>query len=154
MDNLKTHWSLDVCRFVARWCQVPFDPQQRKTGAQRRVFLCDPSHGHVFHFTPKHGSWLNQAEWFCGVLHRRFLARGSFRSVAECASRLERLLQDDNTRHAHPYRWTYTGEPLVCDTPFSRTRLQQRRGRACLSPRPKRCERLLYAPRPYHRRAA
>jgi len=154
MDNLKTHWSLDVCRFVARWCQVPFDPKQRKTGAQRRVFLCDPSHGHVFHFTPKHGSWLNQAEWFCGVLHRRFLARGSFRSVAECASRLERLLQDDNTRHAHPYRWTYTGEPLVCDTPFSRTRLQQRRGRACFSPRPKRCERLLYAPRPYHRRAA
>ena len=78
----------------------------------------------------------------------------SFRSVAEFASRLERFLQDYNTRHAHPYRWTYTGEPLVRDTPFSRTRRQQRRGRACFSPRPKRFERLLYAPRPYHRRAA
>ena len=94
MDNLNTHWSLDVCRLVAQWCRVPFDPQQLKTGAQRRVFLCDPSHGHVFHFTPKHGSWLHQAELFFGVLHRRFLARGSFRSVAEFASRLERFLQD------------------------------------------------------------
>ena len=154
MDNLNTHWSLDVCRLVAQWCQVSCDPKKLKTGAQRRVFLCDPSHGHVFHFTPKHGSWLNQAELFFGVLHRRFLARGSFRSVAEFASRLERFLQEYNTRHAHPYRWTYTGEPLVRDTPFSRTRRQQRRGRACFSPRPKRFERLFYAPRPYHRRAA
>jgi transposase len=154
MDNLNTHWSLDVCRLVAQWCQVPCDPKKLKTGAQRRVFLCDPSHGHVFHFTPKHGSWLNQAELFFGVLHRRFLARGSFRSVAEFEARLERFLQDYNTRHAHPYRWTYTGEPLVRDTPFSRTRRQQRQGRACFSPRPKRFERLFYAPRPYHRRAA
>jgi transposase len=154
MDNLNTHWSLAVCRLVARWCQVPFAPKALKTGAQRRAFLCDPSHRHVFHFTPKHGSWLNQAELFFGVLHRRFLARGSFHSVAEFAARLERFLQDYNTRHAHPYRWTYTGEPLVRDTPFSRTRRQQRHGRACFSPRPKRFERLFYSPRPYRRQAA
>src|SRR5881397_1811256 len=24
LDNLNTHWSLDVCRLVARWCKVPF----------------------------------------------------------------------------------------------------------------------------------
>jgi len=154
MDNLNTHWSLAVCRLVARWCKVPFEPKALKTGAQRRAFLCDPSHRHVFHFTPKHGSWLNQAALFFGVLHRRFLARGSFHSVAEFAARLERFLQDYNTRHAHPYRWTYTGEPLVRDTPLSRTRRQQRHGRACFSPRPKRFERLFYSPRPYRRQAA
>lgn len=154
MDNLNTHWSLDVCRLVARWCRVPFEPNQLKKGPQRRAFLSDPSHRHVFHFTPKHGSWLNQAELFFGVLHRRFLARGSFRSRRDFERRLEHFLSDYNARHAHPYRWTYPGEPLVRDTPFSRTRRQQRQGRACFSPRPKRFERLFYAPRPYQRQAA
>jgi len=154
LDNLNTHWSLDVCRLVARWCKVPFEPHKLKKGPQRRAFLSDPSHRHVFHFTPTHGSWLNQAELFFGVLHRRFLACGSFPSAKDFARRLERFLKDYNARHAHPYRWTYTGEPLVRATPFSRTRRQQRQGRACFSPRPKRCERLLYAPRPYQRHAA
>jgi transposase len=154
LDNLNTHWSLDVCRLVARWCKVPFEPHKLKTGPQRRAFLTDPSHRHVFHFTPKHGSWLNQAELFFGVLHRRFLARGSFPSAKDFTRRLERFLKDYNARHAHPYRWTYTGEPLGRDTPFSRTRRQQRQGRACFSLRPKRFERLFYAPRPYRRQAA
>jgi transposase len=154
MDNLNTHWSLDICRLVARWCNVPFEPQKLTKGPQRRAFLSDPSHWHVFHFTPKHGSWLNQAELFFGVLHRRFLVRGSFSSAKDFVRRLERFLKDYNARHAHPYRWTYTGEPLVRDTPFSRTRRQQRQGRACFSSRPKRFERLLYSPRPYRRQAA
>ena len=153
MDNLNTHWSLEVCRLVARWCGVPFDPHQLQKGPQRRAFLSDPSHRHVFHFTPKHGSWLNQAELFFGVLQRCFLARGSFTSIKDFERRLERFLKDYNVRHAHPYRWTYTGEPLVRDTPFSRTRRQQCHGRACFSPRPKRFERLFYAPRPYRRLA-
>src|SRR6266567_6927759 len=129
MDNFNTPWSLDVCRLVARWCQVPFEPHTLNKGLQRRAFLSDPSHRQVFHFTPitpKHGSWLNHAELFCGVLQRRFLARGSCPSAKDFARRLQRFLQDDNARHAHPYRWTYTGEPLVRDTPFSRTRRQQR----------------------------
>ena len=154
MDNLNTHWSLAVCRLVARWCRVPFEPNQLQSGVQRRAFLSDPSHRHVFHFTPKHGSWLNQAELFFGVLQRRFLARGSFTSLRDFERRLERFLTEYNARHAHPYRWTYTGEPLVRDTPFSRTRRQQRQGRAWFSPRPKRFERLLYALRPYHRQEA
>jgi transposase len=153
MDNLNTHWSLDVCRLVARWCHVPFDPEKLKKGAQRRAFLSDPSHRHVVHFTPKHGSWLNQAELFFGVLHRRFCAHGSFTSAKDFERRLERFLRDYNVHHAHPYRWTYTGEPLVRDTPFSRTKRQQRQGRACFSPRPKRFERLFYPLRPYRRQA-
>lgn len=154
MDNLNTHWSLKVCRLVATWCKIPFDPKTLQRGAQRRAFLCDPTHQHVFHFTPKHGSWLNQAELFFGVLQRRFLARGSFASVADFEDRLQHFLEDYNTRHAHPYRWTYSGEPLVRDTPFSRTRRQQLHGRACFSPRPKRFERVFYPPRPYCRQVA
>jgi len=154
MDNLNTHWSLEVCRLVARWCQVPFEPKKLPREAERRAFLCDPTHRHVFHFTPKHGSWLNPAERFFGVLQRRFLARGSFASGVEFDAQLQRFLEDYNARYAHPYRWTYTGDLLVRDTPFSRTRRQQCHGRAYFSPRPKRFERLFYPSRPYRRQAA
>jgi transposase len=30
MDNLNTHWSLDVCRLVSRWCKGPFAPAKLK----------------------------------------------------------------------------------------------------------------------------
>ena len=82
VDNLNTHWSLDVCRLVAAWCALPFDPKELQCGAQRRAFLSDPTHRHVLHFTPTHGSWLNQVELWFSVLARRFLKRGDF-----CASR-------------------------------------------------------------------
>jgi len=143
-----------LCQLIAELSDVPFVPGELKTGRERRAFLTDPSHKHVFHFTPKHGSWLNQVELWFGVLQRRFLARGSFCSAEDFEHRLRAFLDDYNLNWAHPYRWTYTGQPLVRDTPFSKTRQQQKRGRACFSPRPKTFERLLYPPRPYRTTAA
>ena len=87
MDHWHTHGSLEGCRLVARWCKLPFEPASLKKGPQRRAFLRDPSHRHVLPCTPKHGAWLNQAAVFFGVLHRRFLARGRFRSPKDCARR-------------------------------------------------------------------
>ena len=114
----------------------------------------DPTHQHVFHFTPKHGSWLNQFELWFSVLARRFLKRGDYDSAHDFEARLSDSLEVYNTHHAHPYRWTYTGQPLVRATPFSQTRRQQRHGRAWFSSRSKRFERALYPPRPYKRSAA
>ena len=70
------------------------------------------------------------------VLARRFLKRGDFSSLEDFTTRLLDYLDVYNTHHAHPYRWTYTGQPLVRATPFSQTRRQQRQGRAWFSPRP------------------
>ena len=154
VDNLHTHWSLDVCRLVAQWCGVPFVAKALRRGAQRRAFLSDLTHKHVCHFTPKHGSWLNQVALWLSVLARRFLKRGDFDSVHDFATRLSDYLEIYNTHHAHPYRWTSTGQPLVRATPCSQTRRQQRHGRAWLSARPKRFARALYPPRPYKRAAA
>jgi transposase len=151
VDNLNTHWSLDVCRLVAAWCELPFAPKTLECGSQRRAFLGDPTHKHVFHFTPKHGSWLNQVELWFSVLARRFLKRGDYDSAHDFETRLSEYLEVYNTHHAHPYRWTYTGQPLVRATPFSHTRRQQRQGRAWFSPRPKPFERACYPPRPYKR---
>ena len=151
LDNLNTHWSLDVCRIIAQLSDVPFLPSLLQTGQQRRAFLTDPTHKHVFHFTPTHGSWLNQVELWFSVFARRFLKRGDFSSMADFEARLLAFIEDYDRRHAHPYHWTYAGTPLVRGTPFSQTRRQQRHGRAWFSPRPKRFERYLYPQRPYKR---
>jgi transposase len=152
VDNLNTHWSLDVCQWTAERSGIPFNAQALQTGVQRRKFLSDPGHKHVFHFTPIHGSWLNQVELFFSVLSRRFLKRGDFAGAATFEQRLDAWLTAYNRDHAHPYRWTFTGEPLVRATPFSQTRRQQQRGRAGFGNRPL-WERKLYPPRPYRRKS-
>ncbi len=113
MDNLNTHWSLDLCRTMARLSGVRFDSKGLRTGSQRRAFLTDPEHRHVIHYTPKHGSWLNQIEIWFGVLQRRLLHRGEFSSKADLTRQLLAYLEYYNVHWARPYRWTYTGQPLA-----------------------------------------
>ena len=153
MDNLNTHWSLDVCELMAKLNGLPFHQKDLRTGEQRRAFLTDLNHKHVIHFTPKHGSWLNQVELWFSTLSRRFLKRGDFKSAHEFIARITAYINDHNEHRAHPYRWTFTGQPLVRATPFNQTRSQQRQGRAWFSPRPQTFERCLYPPRPYRRKA-
>jgi hypothetical protein len=90
-------------------------------------------------------------ELFFSVLSRKLRRRDDFASAQAFAERLRQWLDYYNRELAHPYRWTYAGTPLVRDTPFAQTRRQQKRGRACFSPRPTCCERLFYPPRPYHK---
>ena len=149
LDNLNTHWSLEVCEILAAINGLSFHPRSLRRGEQRRAFLSDPEHRFRLVYTPVHGSWLNQVELWFSVLARRFLKRGDFASAAEFEARLRTYLDDYNAHHAHPYRWTSTGEPLVRSTPFSQTRRQERRGRAWFSLRPKVWERSIYSPRPY-----
>ena len=152
VDNLNTHCSLELCELMADLNRVPFEPKNLLNQVQRRLFLSNPEHHYVFHYLPLHGSWLNQVELWFSVLSRQFLRRGSFDSPQEFEERLRRWLDQYNLEKAHPYRWTYTGEPLVRATPFSQTRRQQRRGRAWFGCRPQRFDRILYPPRPYRRR--
>ena len=150
VDNNRTHSTPGVCALLAQWCDLP-EPVGLKTAKARRQWLSDPEHKHVLHFTPVHGSWLNQVEMFFSVLTRKLLKRDDFASAEAFAQRLLRWLDYYNREWAHPYRWTYAGTPLVRDTPFEQTRRQQKRGRAFFSPRPKYYERLFFPPRPYHK---
>jgi hypothetical protein len=113
MDNLNTHWSLKVCQLFAQLNGVPFEAKKLKRGAQRREFLTDPSYKHVIHYTPKHGSWLNQVELFFSVLQRRLIRRGNFLSKADLTRKILEYIDYYNAYKAHPYDWTYTGKPLV-----------------------------------------
>jgi hypothetical protein len=152
VDNLNTHCSLELCELLAHLNRVPFEPKNLQNQPQRRLFLSNPEHRYVFHYLPLHGSWLNQVELWFSVLSRQFLRRGNYASPEDFEERLRRWLDQYNLEKAHPYRWTYTGEPLVRATPFSQTRRQQRRGRAWFGCRPQRFDRFLYPARPYHRR--
>src|SRR5262249_17366454 len=113
MGNLNTHCSLDLDRTIAKLSGLPFTPKALKTGRDRRVFLTDPEHKHVIHYTPKHGSWLNQIEIWFGILHRRLLRRGEFTSKKDLTEQLLEYLAYHNKNWANPYKWTYTGQPLA-----------------------------------------
>jgi len=154
VDNNRTHSTPGVCAVVARLSGLALPKKGLETGKDRRAWLSDPEHKHVFHFTPVHGSWLNQVELFFSVLSRKLLVRDDFASALAFAQRLAQWMTWYNREWAHPYRWTYDGTPLVRDAPFDRTRRQQQRGRAFFGPRPKTFQRLFFPPRPYHKKAA
>jgi transposase len=153
LDNNRTHSTMGVCAVVAKLSGLRLPRRRLETAKARRAWLAEPSHKHVFHFTPVHGSWLNQVEMWFSVLTRKLLRRDDFASLEDFVERFGEWLGWYNREWAHPYRWTYAGTPLVRDTPFDRTRRQQQRGRAFFSPRPKCFERLLFPPRPYHKAA-
>jgi hypothetical protein len=102
MDNLNTHWTFELCQYLGKLSGVWDRRPALRTGAQRRAFLADPAHKHVVHYTPKHGSWLNQVEIWFGVLCRRLLRRGEFRSVEELAGRILAFIEHYDRHHAHP----------------------------------------------------
>jgi len=80
--------------------------------ATRAAFLSDASHRIQFVYVPKHTSWLNQVELWFGVLVRRVLKRGNFVSLDALHARIVAFIEYFN-KTAKPFRWTYTGRPLV-----------------------------------------
>jgi hypothetical protein len=62
-----------------------------------------------FHHTPLHASWVNQVELWFGILQKRCLANGSFRSVEELRSAVAAFVEYWNREAKHPFRWSFTG---------------------------------------------
>jgi putative transposase len=63
-------------------------------------------------FTPTHASWLNQIEIWFGILTRKVVRRGIFKSRQELVDRLMDFIKAYN-QEARPFEWTYTGNPLA-----------------------------------------
>ena len=105
LDQLNTHWSVDLVKVVARFCGLP-EPADTavETGPLRRAWLEDPDKAVVFHFTPKHASWLNPVEIWFSVLARKVLRRGSFRSTTDLEAKVHRFVEYFNHKLARPYQ--------------------------------------------------
>ena len=119
MDQLNTHKSEALVRFVTRACGIETDLGEKgksgilKTMASREKFLRDPSHRIRIVYTPKHSSWLNQIEIWFSILARKLLRRSSFRSTEELQERILAFIEYFNKTMAKPFKWTYAGKPLA-----------------------------------------
>jgi transposase len=118
VDNLDTHRSESLVRWVAAESDLDMDLGEKgKSGIlhnrqSRTAFLSDPTHRIVFHYTPKHCSWLNQIEIWFSILVRKLLKRGSFSSVEDLKAQVLAFIDYYNRTTAKPFKWTYQGKPL------------------------------------------
>lgn len=118
-DNLNTHQSASLVEWVVQLDGIEEDLGMKgQSGilvskASRDAFLADPTHSVVFHYTPKHSSWMNQIEIWLSILVRKLLKRGSFSSVGDLQTKVMAFINYYNRTMAQPFAWTYLGKTFT-----------------------------------------
>lgn len=64
------------------------------------------------HFTPTYSSWLNQVEIWFGIITRKAIRRGSFRSTKELAQKIDLFVKNYN-QNSKPFIWTATADSIL-----------------------------------------
>src|SRR3954451_12941759 len=119
VDNLNIHCPESLVKLVAKACEIATDLGKKgvrgvlKSVASRQAFLSESSHRIRFVYLPKHSSWLNQIETIFGVIMRKVIRRGSFPSLDDLRTKVLSFIEYFNRVFAKPFRWTYTGRPLM-----------------------------------------
>jgi len=118
-DQLNTHKSESLVRFVAEFCELDnLDMGIKgksgilKSMQTREDFLSEANRRIVFHYTPKHASWMNQIEIWFGILMRKVIKRGNFLSKPDLKNKILAFMDYFNETMAKPFKWTYQGKVL------------------------------------------
>jgi len=117
-DQLNTHQSESLVKFVAKKCELQDDLGIKgkngilKSMESRAAFLSDTTHRIQFVYTPKHASWLNQIEIWFSILSRRLLKRLSTKSTEELKQKISAFIDYFNDTMAKAFKWTYKGKVL------------------------------------------
>lgn len=123
LDNLNVHCSVTLVGYVAELEGIDKSTLGKKGHSgilksmeSRKSFLSDRSHRVRFVYLPKHTSWLNQVEIVFGIVSRRVMRRGNFKSLEDLNERLTDFISYFNRTFAKPFEWNYTGRPARIDT--------------------------------------
>lgn len=117
-DQLNTHKSESLVRYVPEYCGIEDDLRVKgKEGIlmsmqSREEFLSKSGKTIVFHYTPKHASWMNQIEIWFGILTKKAIRRGNFASKQDLRSKILEFIDYFNKTMAKPFKWTYQGKVL------------------------------------------
>ena len=76
------------------------------------------------HFTPTSGSWLNLVEAFFSIITRQALRRGSFPTVADLITAIQRFIDAWNDR-CTPFTWTKNPDTIITKATHLRHRKTQ-----------------------------
>ena len=107
MEQIAARYPTGTVHVIWDNLNIHFDGEDHRWTA----FNARHDHRFVFHYTPKHASWVNQVECFFSILERQCLRYGSFGSAIELRDAVTAFLARWNLQ-AHPFRWTFTGYPL------------------------------------------
>lgn len=118
-DQLNTHKSASLVEYVADFCEIDVDLGIKgkegvlKSMDTREDFLSKKDKRIVFHYTPKHASWMNQIEIWFGILMKKVIKRGNFLSKDDLKNKILNFMDYFNETMAKPFKWTYQSKVLV-----------------------------------------